>query len=195
MAALAGREAEFDASIALGVAYARAIGVPRMHLMAGLLPPGASLDAATARYAKNVALAARACAEHGIEVLLEPINQRDMPGYFLNTTTQALEIIDRVGAPNVRLQLDLYHAQISEGDLARKISDLAGRYAHVQIAGNPGRHEPDIGEINYPYLFDLLDASEYAGWVGCEYRPRAGTLEGLGWAKPYGISAAPSLKT
>ena len=187
LAALAGREADFEASLALGIAYARAIGVPRMHLMAGILPSGAALAAASDIYVRNVERAARACAEHQLEVMLEPINHRDMPRYFLNTIAQALEVIDRVGAPNVRLQLDLYHAQITEGDLARKITELAGRYTHVQIAGNPGRHEPDVGEISYPYLFDVLDASGYSGWVGCEYRPKADTRSGLAWARAYGI--------
>ena len=110
-------------------------------------------------------------------------------GYFLNTTTQALSVIERVGHPNLKLQLDLYHVQIMEGDLAHRIRALAGRYEHVQIAGNPGRHEPDVGEINYPFLFDLFDEIGYSGWIGCEYRPKGETKAGLGWAKRYGIGA------
>lgn len=145
-AAISGRETDFDASLALGITYARAIGVPRMHLMAGILPAGTSPQSAADVYAKNVATAARACAEHGIDVMLEPLNSLDVPGYFLRTIPQALAIIDRVGEPNVFLQLDLYHAQISEGDLARKITDLAGRYTHVQIAGNRGATNPTSGK-------------------------------------------------
>jgi hydroxypyruvate isomerase len=120
-------------------------------------------------------------------VIIEPINTRDIPGYFLNYTGQAIGIIDKVGRPNLQLQLDLYHVQIMEGDLAPKVRALAGRYPHVQIAGTPGRNEPDIGEVNYPYLFDLFDEIGYSGWVGCEYRPKGDTLAGLGWARKYGI--------
>ncbi|MGH7660965.1 MAG: TIM barrel protein, partial [Vulcanimicrobiaceae bacterium] len=119
---------------------------------------------------------------------IEPINHRDIPGYYLNTTRQAIAVIDRVGAPNLKLQLDLYHVQITEGDLAHRIRSLAGRFAHVQIAGNPERNEPDRGEVNYAYVLDVLDATGYDGWVGCEYRPKNGTREGLAWARPYGIS-------
>ena len=108
----------------------------------------------------------------GITAIIEPINNRDIPGYFLNTTAQAMSIIERVGHPNLKLQLDLYHVQIMEGDLAHRIRTLAGHYPHVQIAGNPGRNEPDVGEINYPFLFDLFDELGYAGWIGCEYRPK-----------------------
>src|ERR671922_3123942 len=123
----------------------------------------------------------------GLTAVIEPINTRDIPGYSLNYAAQALRIIERVGRPNLKLQFDLYHVQIMEGDLATKVRTLAGHYPHVQIAGNPGRHEPDIGEINYPFLFDLFDEIGYAGWIGCEYRPKGETRAGLGWAKRYGI--------
>ena len=122
-----------------------------------------------------------------ITVIIEPINNRDIPGYFLNTTTQAMSVIERVGHPNLKLQLDLYHVQIMEGDLAHRMRALSGHYPHVQVAGNPGRNEPDVGEINYPFLFDLFDELGYAGWIGCEYRPKGETRAGLGWAKRYGI--------
>jgi len=138
-------------------------------------------------YVANLQFAAERLAGEGVTVVIEPINTRDIPGYFLNTTTQAMYLIERVGRPNLKLQLDLYHVQIMEGDLAHRVRALSGHYPHVQIAGNPGRHEPDIGEINYPYLFDLLDELGYAGWIGCEYRPKGETRAGLGWARRYGI--------
>ena len=138
-------------------------------------------------YIDNLRWAADRVATAGLTAVIEPINTRDIPGYFLNYTGQAMRIIERVGRANLKLQLDLYHVQIMEGDLATKIRALAGHYPHVQIAGNPGRHEPDIGEIHYPYLFDLLDEIGYAGWIGCEYRPKGDTVAGLGWAKKYGI--------
>ena len=149
--------------------------------------PVATAAEAERVYVANLRHAAERLAGEGITVIIEPINNRDIPGYFLNTTTQAMSIIERVGHPNLKLQLDLYHVQIMEGDLAHRIRALAGHYPHVQIAGNPGRHEPDVGEINYPFLFDLFDELGYAGWIGCEYRPKGDTKAGLGWAKRYGI--------
>jgi hydroxypyruvate isomerase len=128
-------------------------------------------------------------APHGIELLIEPINPRDFPGYFLNTPAEAEVILDRVERSNVRLQLDLYHCQIVAGDLAMHIRRLLPRVAHVQIAGVPDRHEPDGGEVNFRYLLGLLDGLSYDGWVGCEYRPADGTLKGLGWARAWGIGA------
>jgi hydroxypyruvate isomerase len=155
--------------------------------MAGVLPAGSNLDAAERVYIANLQYAAERLSREGITVIIEPINNRDIPGYFLNTTTQAMSVIERVGHPNLKLQLDLYHVQIMEGDLAHRIRALAGRYPHVQIAGNPGRHEPDVGEINYPFLFDVFDELGYSGWIGCEYRPKGETRAGLGWARRYGI--------
>jgi hydroxypyruvate isomerase len=155
--------------------------------MAGLVPDGHDRAEAERTYVANLRYAAERLASEGVTAIIEPINNRDIPGYFLNTTTQAMGIIERVAHPNLQLQLDLYHVQIMEGDLAHRIRALAGRYPHIQIAGNPGRHEPDIGEINYPFLFDLLDEIGYAGWIGCEYRPKGETRAGLGWARRYGI--------
>jgi 2-dehydrotetronate isomerase len=151
------------------------------------LPAGSDLAAAERVYVANLQYAAERLSREGITVIIEPINNRDIPGYFLNTTTQAMSLIERAGHPNLKLQLDLYHVQIMEGDLAHRIRALAGHYPHVQIAGNPGRHEPDVGEINYPFLFDLFDELGYSGWIGCEYRPKGETRAGLGWAKRYGI--------
>ncbi len=119
----------------------------------------------------------------GKTLLIEPINQRDMPGYFLSYQDEAHAIRAEVGAPNLKVQMDLYHAQIMEGDLAVKLKQYLPHIGHIQIAGVPERHEPDTGEVNYPYLFRLLDELGYDGWLGCEYRPAQGTVEGLGWMR------------
>jgi hydroxypyruvate isomerase len=184
LAALPGREAEFDVALQTALAYARHCGCDRVHAMAGR-PTGAERADAERTYVANLRRAARAAVEFGITVLIEPLNAIDNPGYLLRTTEQALEVIAQVGEPNLALQLDLYHTQISEGDLERRIRALADRYAHVQIAGNPQRGEPDQGEVNYGHLLDVFDQIGYAGWVGCEYRPRGLTQAGLGWARRY----------
>jgi len=189
LAALPGREGDFMAAAERALRYALATGCKRLHAMAGLWPAERDKGAGEAVYIANLRGAADLVRPHGITLLIEPINLRDMPGYFLTTTGQAMAIIDQVERDNVKLQLDLYHCQIMEGDLAVHIRRLLGRYGHVQIAGVPERHEPDRGEINYAYLFDLLDAVGYDGWIGCEYRPAAGTLAGLGWARRWGIGA------
>jgi len=183
LAAVPGREAEFMRNVERALGYAKATGCTRIHALAGI----ASGAEAEATYVANLRAAADLVAPHGITLLIEPLNTRDAPGYFLSTTGAALRIIECVDRRNVSLQFDLYHCQIMEGDLARHIRDLAGRFAHVQIAGVPDRHEPDIGEINHAYLLDLLDETGYAGWVGCEYGPKAGTLAGLGWARRWGV--------
>ena len=155
--------------------------------MAGSLPAGADRRESTAVYVGNLRHAADRAALYGITLLIEPLNKRDNPGYFLNTTAEAMAILSEVGRDNLRLQLDLYHCQITEGDLAMHIRNLAGSYDHVQIAGVPDRHEPDHGEVNYTYLLGLLDELGYAGWVGCEYRPIAETRAGLPWAQRWGV--------
>ena len=185
LASLPGREDEFRRSVETALDYARTIGNDKLHVMAGLV----GMDGDRARhhetYLRNLAWAAEAAHGDGIQILIEPINQRDMPGYFLNRQDEGQAICREVGAPNLRVQFDCYHCQIVEGDLAMKLKrDFAG-IGHIQIAGVPERHEPDIGELNYPYLFALIDALGYDGWIGCEYRPKAGTSEGLGWLKPY----------
>jgi 2-dehydrotetronate isomerase len=185
--ALAGREQEFRDGVEKALVYAKATNCRLLHAMAGVLPAGGDRSAAERVYIANLRYAAERLAREGITVIIEPINNRDIPGYFLNTTTQAMSLIERVGQPNLELQLDLYHVQIMEGDLAHHIRSLAGHYPHVQIAGNPGRNEPDVGEINYPFLFDLFDEVGYSGWIGCEYRPKGETRAGLGWAKRFGI--------
>ncbi len=187
LAALPGREAEFLASVDRALEYAAALGCRKLHAMAGIPQEGMAEAACREVYLTNLATAAAKLADAGILLLIEPLNQRDMPGYFLKTTTQARQIINTVGAANLKLQFDVYHTQISEGDLAMRLQGLFPLVGHIQIAGVPGRHEPSVGEINYSYLFGLIDQLGYDGWVGCEYRPADGTLDGLGWAGDYGI--------
>ena len=189
MAALPGRESEFMSGLERALEYALPLGCGQLHAMAGNWPAGANRREGAAVYAGNLRRAADRVAAHGITLLIEPINKRDMPGYFLNTTAEAMAILREVGRDNVKLQLDLYHCQITEGDLATHIRDLAGAYAHVQIAGVPERHEPDEGEVNYAYLLGRLDDLGYRGWVGCEYRPAAATRSRLGWARRWGVHA------
>jgi 2-dehydrotetronate isomerase len=183
LASLPGREAEFRAGIATALDYARALGTPRLHVMAGLLPAGADRAARRRTYVENLRHASAELARAGIVALIEPINTRDIPGYFLNTQAEAHAIREETGAANLRVQMDLYHAQIVEGDLAMKMRRWLPHVGHVQIAGVPERHEPDRGEVNYEYLLRLLDELGYEGWVGCEYRPAARTEDGLGWLK------------
>ncbi len=187
LGALPGREREFMKGVEQALSYALATGGRRIHVLSGLWPQGRDKAEGERVLIGNLRAAAALVAPHGIELLLEPINPRDIPGYFLNTPRQAVAILERVAHAGVRLQLDLYHCQIVAGDLARHISELLPRIAHIQIAGVPERHEPDRGEVNYPYLLDLLDSLGYDGWVGCEYRPVAGTREGLGWARRWGL--------
>lgn len=186
-AALPGREAECRAGLDLALRYAEALDCPRIHLMAGKLPPGTTADApeVQASWRTNLRWAAAQAQAAGRTVLIEPINPRDMPGYALQRQDQAHALVTAVGSPHLQVQMDLYHCQIVEGDLATKLRQClpTGRVGHLQIAGVPERHEPDRGEVNYPFLFDLIDALGYEGWIGCEYRPAAGTSAGLGWLR------------
>lgn len=187
LAAIPGREADFEAAVGLALSYADALSCPRVHVMAGINPPGVEAAAAQAVYVRNLKSAAAEAERFGVTILIEPINRRSMPGYHLTRQAQARETLDAVAADNLRIQLDLFHCQIVEGDLATTIRSELDLVAHIQIAGVPDRHEPSTGEVNYPYLFALLDELGYAGWIGCEYRPAGATLDGLGWARPYGI--------
>jgi len=184
LACLPDRAAEFEAGIAQALDFAAALACPRIHVMAGLAADGVPHETLYRTYVERLRVAARAAGRQGIEVLIEPINRRDIPRFFLNRQDDAHRVLEDVGEPNVKVQMDLYHCQIVEGDLAVKVRRYVatGNVGHVQVAGVPERHEPDRGEVNYDYLFDLLDEVGYAGWVGCEYRPRAG-------AKPGGTSA------
>lgn len=185
IASLPGREAEFAAGVEQALGYARMLGTPRLHVMAGLLPAGADAARHRALYVENLRHAATRAAAQGVELLIEPINGRDMAGYLLQTQADAHAVLAQVGAPNLKVQLDLYHAQIMEGDLSTKLRRYLPAIGHVQIASVPDRHEPTQGELNAAYLFALLDDLGYAGWVGCEYRPRGRTEEGLHWLQPY----------
>jgi hydroxypyruvate isomerase len=172
---------EFRESVTRALKYATALGCTQLHCLAGIAPTGADHRAMRKRYVENLRFAARALAVEDVTLLIEPINTRDVPGYFLDTTAKAADIIESVEVENLRLLYDVYHMQIMEGDLAPTIDKHLTKIAHVQIADTPGRHEPGTGEINFPFLFDHLDRVGYRGWVGCEYRPRNSTNESLGW--------------
>ena len=187
-AALPGREAECAYGLDLALEYAQALGCPRIHLMAGCVPPGAARSDMQSAYVHNLGHAAQRAAQTGVQLLIEPLNSRDVPGYFLNRQDQAHALLQTVGATNLKVQMDLYHCQIAEGDVATKLRQYlpTGAVGHIQIAGVPERQEPDRGELHYPYLLDLIDSLGYADWVGCEYRPRrgvvtGGTSQGLAW--------------
>ncbi|HYD78805.1 MAG TPA: 2-oxo-tetronate isomerase [Paucimonas sp.] len=185
IAALPGREMEFRRGIERALGYAGVLGNKRLHVMAGIVDAARDREHCRETYLRNLEYAAEQAASHGITITIEPINTRDMPGYFLEHQREAHAICGEVGAPNLKVQFDLYHCQVMEGDLACAMRRDIGRIAHMQIAGVPDRHEPDDGEIHYPYLFALMDKLGYDGWVGCEYRPRAGTSEGLGWMRKW----------
>lgn len=185
MACHPGREAAFAATVERAIPYAQALGCTRLHAMAGRVPAHADPSQLHATYVRNLRAATRRLAPLGITLLIEPINARDMPGYFLRTQQQAHDIVAEVGEPNLMVQMDLYHCQITEGDLTRRLETHLGGIGHIQIAGVPERHEPDTGEVNYPALFQRLDELGYTGYVGCEYRPRGQTSAGLGWLRPY----------
>jgi 2-dehydrotetronate isomerase len=192
LACIPGREAGFREGFEKALAYAQALDCPRVHVMAGLLPGGREPGEVRPTYVSNLRWAAAEAARLGLDLLIEPINTRDIPGFFLNRQDQAHELLAEIGAGNLKVQMDLYHCQIVEGDLAMKIRQYlpTGRVGHFQLAGVPERHEPDVGEINYAYLFGVIDEVArqcgWTGWIGCEYRPRlgtqpGGTSAGLGW--------------
>jgi 2-dehydrotetronate isomerase len=184
VAALPGHEAEFQQALSRALAYAQAAGCAQLHCLAGRTDHPGAEDT----FVANLQWAAEEARPAGVRLLIEPLNTHDNPGYFLTRTAQARRILDRVARDEVRLQYDCYHMQIMEGDLAGGLRANRDAIGHVQIAGVPGRHEPDQAqEVDYASVLDLLDVLGYEGWVGCEYRPRAGTLEGLGWARRYGI--------
>jgi hydroxypyruvate isomerase len=181
IAVLPDRVEEFRRGVDTAIAYAEALGCGQVNCLAGIAPNGANASTLRETFVKNLRYASEKLEKSGIRLLIEPINTLDIPGFFLNTSSQGLAIIEEVGSANLFLQYDIYHMQIMEGDLARTIERNLGRIAHIQLADNPGRHEPGTGEINYPFLYEHLDRIGYAGWVGAEYKPKAGTEAGLGW--------------
>jgi hydroxypyruvate isomerase len=181
IAVLPGREAEFREGVARAIEYAKALNCRQVNCLVGIAPAG--VDAGTLRrtVVENLRYAATQLKQAGVKLLIEPINTYDIPGFYLNTTKQALDLIEAVGADNLFVQYDVYHAQRTEGELAKTIANNLARIAHIQVADNPGRNEPGTGEINYPWLFTHLDRIGYDGWIGCEYKPAADTRAGLDW--------------
>jgi len=180
LGALPGRESEFQQAVDQAVSYGHAIGATAVHCMSGLVDPDA-ISAAERTLVANLKLAADMAAQAGMTVLIEPINHRDKPGYFLHTVEQAASIIDQVGRRNVKIMFDCYHTQIMQGDLTRRLKDYLDLIGHVQIAAVPSRSEPDEGEVDYRYICQFLDSVGYSGWIGAEYKPRGRTEDGLGW--------------
>lgn len=182
-----GRVGEFQDGVGTAIAYAKALGVRQLNCLAGIVPAGVTPEAAHATLVANLGFAARELERAGIRLLLEPVNRFDIPGFFVHGTGQALAIIDQTGSGNLFLQYDIYHMQRMEGELAATIKANLARIGHIQLADNPGRGEPGTGEINYRYLLGMLDQIGYGGWVGCEYKPQAGTAQGLGWLAEHGL--------
>jgi hydroxypyruvate isomerase len=179
------RIGEFQDGVGQAIEYAKALGCKQLNCLAGLTPKDVPADKVRETLVNNLRFAAERLGGEGIKLLLEPINTRDVPGFYLTRTQQALDIIAAVGSSNLWLQYDIYHAQVMEGDLGNTIEKHLSQIAHMQLADNPGRHEPGTGEINYDFLFKHIDKLGYQGWIGCEYKPAAETTAGLGWVKPY----------
>ena len=189
IACLPGREEEFRTGVATAIAYAKTLDCKRLNCLAGKRPASVSVEDAQRTFVANLKYAVGELERAGITLVIEAINTFDVPGFFLSRSDHAFQTIDAVGSPNLSFQYDIYHMQRMEGELAATIRANVARIGHVQLADNPGRHEPGSGEINYPYIFDVLDEAGYTGWIGCEYVPANGTGAGLGWAKSYGIAA------
>jgi len=187
LAALPDRRRDFRAAMARGLDFAGAIGCPKLHVLAGLVPQGADIRAHQACYMDNLAWAAQQALGFGITLTIEPINQRDIPGFFLSDFDYAERVIAEIGAPNLRLQFDIYHAQVIHGDVSRRLQRQFPLVGHVQIANPPDRREPGKGELSFDFLFGQLDALGYDGWVGCEYRPEGSTRDSLAWGHGWGL--------
>ncbi|WP_413282451.1 2-oxo-tetronate isomerase [Vibrio sp. MA40-2] len=185
LAALPGREEEFRNSVDTALCYAEALKCKKVHAMSGIMDSAYSYEQHVETFISNIRYAADKFAEKDILLLVEPLNTKAAPGYFVAHQREAVELIKKVERPNVKLQFDVFHAQIMDGDITTMIRDLATDIGHIQIASIPDRHEPDEGELNYPHIYNTLDEVNYSGWIGCEYNPRGRTLEGLNWVKPY----------
>lgn len=187
LAALPGRQSEFREALKRALDYAAAVECTQLHCMAGILPAGVSHATASAVYAANLAWAAEQAHPAGVKLMLEPINHRDMPGYFLNTEGQAAAVIEGIGSPNLALQFDVYHVQITEGDITKRMEHFMPIIGHMQIADVPARNEPGTGEIGWKFVLRRMDELGYTGWVGCEYRPLGDTVAGLKWREEFGV--------
>jgi hydroxypyruvate isomerase len=179
------RVGEFQDGVETAIEYASTLGCKQVNCLAGITPQKASPDKVRGTFVANLRFAAEKLKSAGVRFVIEPCNTRDIPGFYLSRSQQALDIIDEVGSDNLSLQYDIYHMQIMEGDLAPTIERNLSKIRHMQVADNPGRNEPGTGEINYPFLFQFIDKLGYGGWIGCEYKPAKTTTQGLGWAKPY----------
>lgn len=184
-AGLPGRQAEFRDGIHRALDYAGALGGTMVHVMAGTPPAGLRPGVAQATYVANLAWAAEQAAPRGVLLVIEPINHRDMQGFLLNTTGQGAAVVEALGRERVGLQFDVYHCQVTEGDVTRRMEALMPLIAHMQVADVPDRHEPGTGEIGWGHVFATMDRLGYPGWVGCEYRPAGDTVAGLGWRDRY----------
>jgi hydroxypyruvate isomerase len=187
LAALPGRQAQFRDGVKQALDYAATLNCKLVHAMAGIVPPDVSAVTAASVYAANLAWAAEQAQAAGVKLAIEPINHRDMPGYFLNTEAQGAAVVEAIGRDRIGLQFDLYHCQITEGDITRRMEQHLPVIVHMQIADVPARHEPGTGEIGWPFVFRRMDELGYGGWVGLEYRPAGDTVEGLAWRKTFSV--------
>ena len=186
LASLPGRQAEFREAVKKALDYAATLDCKRVHCMAGIVPADVAPGTAAALYAANLAWAVEQAAPAGVKLVIEPINHRDMPGYFLNTQAQGAAVIEAIGPDRLGLQFDVYHVQITEGDITKRMEQYLPLIAHMQIADVPARNEPGTGEIGWDFVFRRMDEIGYDGWVGCEYRPAGDTIAGLGWRQRFG---------
>jgi hydroxypyruvate isomerase len=186
LASIPGRQTEFRETVKKALDYAATLDCRQVHCMAGIVPAGVPITTATAVFAANLAWAAEQAKPAGVRLVIEPINHRDMPGYFLNTQAQGAAIIEAIGSDRIGLQFDIYHVQVTEGDITKRMEQHMPVIAHMQIADVPDRHEPGTGEIGWAFVFRRIDELGYQGWVGCEYRPAGGTVAGLGWRERFG---------
>lgn len=185
IACLPGREKEFQDGVGKAIEYAKALKCSQVNCLVGLTPAGAPAEKVRQTLVANLRFAAAALEKEGIRLLVEALNDKDVPGFYLVRTADVLALIQEAGHPNLRVQYDVYHMQIMEGNLTKTIQVNLDKIAHIQIADNPGRNEPGTGEINFANLFKAVDAAGYKGWIGCEYKPAGKTEEGLGWLKPF----------
>ncbi len=182
---LPGRVEEFQESVGLAIEYAKALKCPRLNCLIGITPKEVPPEKVRQTLVNNLRFAAAALEKEGISLLVEPLNDQDIPGFYLVHTRDTLQLLEEVNHANLWLQYDIYHMQIMEGNLTKTIRDNLTRIAHIQLGDNPGRHEPGTGEINFPNLLRFIDEAGYDGWIGCEYKPAGITEDGLGWVKPY----------